>query len=1119
MKKFLVLFCLVFVAAFSAMAQITTASLSGKVTDDQNEDVFGATVVAVHQPSGTTYGTVTNASGRYAISGMRAGGPYSIRVSFVGYQTVVFENVNIPLGENLVQDAWIVPSSDVLDEVVVVGQANQGMRADRAGAGTHIAATQIAALPTVSRSMNDIMRMTPQGANTGNGFAVGGGNFRQSFVTVDGAAFNNAFGIGSNLPANGAPISLDALDQIAVSVTPFDVRQSGFTGGSINAVTKSGTNSYKASAYIYTNNVHLKGDHVGDYKLTRNRSNKTTYGVSVGGPIIKNKLFFFVNGEYEDNVSAGPAGTARKSATDEWKLSSGTVHRPTVAKMDEIASYLKTTYGYNPGRYQGYSLETPAYRILARLDWNINENNKLNVRFSATHTKDSNNPSASTSPLTANTIYPGGTDLEGVVYSRNNNRLSNAALYFESSRYYQERNFTSVAAEWNSKWGEVNNALRATYSYQEEPRSYEGSKFPTVDILEGGALYTSFGPDPFTEGNLREVKTFVVTDEVTWAAGVHNFLAGLQFETNKAANGFAQAANGYYVFSSWNDFVTGAKPAAYGVTYKLNSDGSVGFFTSEMTHQQYSAYVQDQMNLTDNFKLTAGLRMEATAYPSLSDNFNSAFANLKWRGGNGRYDADDNFKQYSTDQLPDTKISVSPRLGFNWDITGDRKYVLRGGTGYFVGRLPFVWLVSAVGNSNCGQLQYYYNTQSAATHGQPDFSTSITDQIGQLDAALSTYSSDHNVAPQSPTVIDKDLKMPAAWKSSLAFDVKLPAQIDASVEGIYSRDFNPAVVTNENYYWDGSNQVEIVPGDFRRVYKKVNNSNNAYLITNAGNKAYYYSITASLAKKFDFGLDAKIAYTFSKAKSYGDGIGDQVTSAYKTNRYSVNGMNDLETGYGTYVAPNRIIASVNYQKDYGKFFGTAVSLVWEGMNAGSVAGYQYARYSYVWNGNSIAGDGGSNSLLYIPASREELDSWNFVNQTLGTETYTADQQRDDFWAYINQDDYLKDRNGKYTERGGAIMPWRNQFDFRLTQNFYLPQHNGKKHTLQLGLDIENVGNLLNHDWGVYKQVRTMTLLSGSQASGIKFATDGKERLTKTYTDRTTFNSTYSMQFSVRYIFE
>lgn len=1097
------------VIAATVNAQVTTSSMSGKVVDQSNEAIIGATIQAIHEPSGTHYGAITNVDGRYSIQGMRAGGPYKVEVSYVGYQSVVYKSINLQLGENYVLDANLKESTELLDEVVITASKSSNMKSDRAGAVTNVDAARMSEVPTVSRSMNDIMRLTPQGANIGSGFSVGGGNYRQSYVTVDGAAFNNAFGIGSNLPAGGSPISLDALEQISVSTTPFDVRQSGFTGGAINAVTKSGTNEFKGTAYMYTSNTHLTGNKVEDYELTRNRDHSTTYGASLGGAIIKNKLFFFVNGEYQDNVQAGPSGIARSGANDEWSTN-GIVHRPfentttvggrTFVGMNNISQYLSEKYNYNPGRYQGYSLETPSYKIMGRLDWNIN-NNKINFRFTHTHSKYSSNPSSSTTPFKDSIIYPGGVD--GSAGKSSSGRTANTGLYFESSRYMQEQNFTSIASEWNSKWGAINNALRFTYSYQNEPRTYEGGTFPTVDILDQGSLYASFGPDPFTEGNLRQVKTFVITDEFNFSSGIHNFMGGIQFESNKAVNGFMQAGSGYYVYSSWDDFVNNRAPAAFGVTYSNTGDGSQ--FLANMKYQQLSFYLQDQMNITDNFRLTAGVRFELPIYPELKNNYNKNFAQIDFDG-----------YHYATDQLPSSyQLTASPRIGFNWDLTGERKYVLRGGSGYFIGRLPFVWLVSAVGNANCGQSTYYYNEQKDAKYGQPSFHTSVADML--KDPNLNLPAATDPAAPSGATIIDRDLKMNATWKSSLAFDAKLPGDIDFTLEGIFSKEFNPATVTNLGRKFKG--EQEIAPGDVRRMFEYSNaNKTDAYYITNAGNSAYYYSLTASLAKTFDFGLHLSASYTRSYAKSYGDGIGDQVNSAYYNNRYSVNGNNDTETGYGTYVSPNRVLASAAYRIKYAKNFASSLSLIYEGMNMGYAGGYSAARYSYTFTGN-IVGDYGSNNLLYIPASREALDKWNFADYTdskTGEVTYSAKEQRDDFWAYINEDSYLKGRKGKYAERGGAIMPWHHQLDLKFNQDFFL-NVGGKRNTLQFGVDIKNFLNLLNSDWGIYKTVNNTSLLS-YKGGAYQFQKNGGKKLTDTYSNLNSFNSTYSIQFSVRYIF-
>jgi hypothetical protein len=1015
-------------------------------------------------------------------------------MSYIGFQKAVYNDVYLKLGENYVLDANLKESTEEIGEVIISATAISNMKSDRAGAITSVGKEMIAATPTITRSMNDIMRLSPQSSTTSNGYAVGGGNYRQSFVTVDGAAFNNAFGIGANLPASGSPISLDALEEISVSITPYDVRQSGFIGGAINAVTRSGDNEFKGTAYTYMNGDQWQGNKVGDYELTKQDTKYNTYGLSIGGPIIKNKLFFFANAEIQDNVSPGPSFILRKTDTEEFGKNN--IVRPTEADVKTMQDYLQNTYNYSPGQISNYPAETPSMRLMGRFDWNINENHKLNLRLSHTASKYSSSPSGSTSPLTANTIYPGNTALS---IARGLGRTSNYGMYFESSRYFQEQNFSSIATELNSRLFDkkVNNTLRFTYSYQNEPRSYFGDAFPTVDILKDGATYMSFGPDPFTAGNTRVVDTYVVTDEATWSWDINNFTLGVQYEYQNAVNGFMQGGNGYYVFPSMADFMNNSKPSAFGITHSNSADLSQ--FKSELAFQQFSLYWQDQINISDNFRLTAGLRFEMPKYPSIEEtNYNEAFAKLNFGG-----------TSYSTAQLPQANLTFSPRVGFNWDLTGERKYVLRGGTGVFVGRLPYVWLVSVVGNSNVGQTQYFYNTPAQASGVQPSFQTDLKDILSQLYGG--SFTPKTPTAPASPTILSEGLAMPSTWKSSLAFDAKLPGDVNFTLEGIYNKDLNPVVVTNKGFKESGT--ITLNANDTRPRYTRHINNQNAYVIENIGeNDAYYYSITAQLAKKFDFGLDLSFAYTHSESKAYSDGIGDQVTSAFSTNTFNVNGTNRHELGYGSYVAPDRIIATVGYRKEYAKHFASGAYFVYEGSQLGYAGGYSYNRFSYTMG--NVVGDFGANNLLYIPASKSELDSWAFADAT----GYTGVQQRDDFWNYIEQDEYLSAHKGEYAERGGAIAPWRNQLDFKFVQDFFVTA-GGKKNTLQLGVDVKNFLNLLNSDWGLYKTTYATNILSyNTTTKAYSFPKVNNAVLTETFKNYESFSSTYMIQFSLRYIF-
>lgn len=1099
MKKFYTLVVSLFVA-LSAMAQVTTSSVNGKVTDEKGAALIGATVMAVHTPSGTQYAAVVDANGVYRLANVRPGGPYTIEFDMLGYRSLIRKDVVVGLGENYTLNASLSQEGQEIEAIVVTGDGkDSNMRTSNAGAQTTISTKIMESMPTVSRSMNDLMKLTPQAASTSNGLAVGGGNYRQSYVTVDGAAFNNAFGIGGNLPGNGAPISLDALDQMSVNITPFDVRQSGFTGGAINAVTKSGTNEYKVAVYDYYTSDALIGtkyatvpDEKGNYQvnnlnLTESLSN--TIGLNVGGPIIKNKLFFFVNFEYENNVSPGQSRKAYDgSMGDEWTIETGnnsSFNRPTVEQMEAIKKHLSEKYGYDPGRYQDYSIQIPNYKVMARLDWNINKDHKFNFRYSLTKNKYSSSPSSSISPMDSST------------YDRNNyGRTSKYALYFESSRYYQEQNFTSWAAELNSSFldGQLHNTLRATYSHQYEPRSFEGDMFPTVDILqtytdaqgnEQKAVLTSFGPDPFTYGNLRDVNTVVVTDEVTYHKGIHNIVGGLQYEYDNTKNGYMQGGAGFYVYNSWEDFVNDETPGAFVITHS-NRDDLQQVYPSFDFHQ-ISAYVQDEMNVSNNFKLTAGIRFEMPFYPNIAGNENKKFTEMyKEYGG------------YKTSDMPTATLNVSPRVGFNWDVMGDRSVVLRGGSGIYTGRLPFVWLVSVAGNSNCLQAQFNSTKGGELPEGF-GFNTNINDILTELYGG--EFKAGDLSAPSSATILDKDLKMPTTWKTSIAADFDLPFGIKGSLEGIYNKDLVSVAVTKTGME---AGEVQL-PGEPEPRVKYSNISKdlkNAYLITNKGidKQGYYASLTATLKKDFNFGLSLYGAYTYSVSKNVIDGIGDQVTSAFNTNTYGVNGSNSHELGYSSYVAPHRLVLNANYRFEYGKGkFATTVGLFYEGYNFAYVGGYSYTRSSYTLNSN-VNGDGGANSLMYIPTEKE-LEAMPFKDE----------DNKAAFNEFIAGDKYLSQHRGEYSERGAIVMPWFSQLNFKINQdiNFVVA---GKKQTVQLGLDIKNLGNLINPAWGNIQQWGSNSVLTWKND---QYTFNADQAKWSTYSGTM---STWSMLLSARYFF-
>lgn len=1090
--------------AFAASAQVTTSSISGKITDENGVELPGATVIAVHVPSGTQYWTIVDSKGNYRILNILPGGPYTVRVEMLGYQVTEITGINVALADNFVVDASLKEESMDLDEVVVVAEsATSNMRSDRAGVVTSVNARSLSTLPVISRRVQDVIKLTPQAYDSGNGPQIGGGTYRQNNFTIDGAAANNAFGIGGTMPAGGSPVSMDAIEQISVNVTPYDVRQSGFIGAAMNAVTRSGSNNFEASAYSYFYNEKFRGKWVEGNELAINPEQHLLVGARVGGPIIKDKLFFFLNFEMERDVEPGPSRRA-SSPEHPWTDGNDGYARPSVDVMNALHDYLINQWGYDPGAYEGYSTISPAYKFLARIDWNINKNHKFNIRYNMTKSKYPSAPSTSTSGLADRNSLRG-------------NRQDMEAIYFQNARYFTEQNYSSVAAELNSRFldGKVNNVLRATYSHQNEPRSTEGGMFPFVDIGVGGYYYTSFGTELFSLGNLRDVNTVTVTDEVTSSLGINQLTAGVQYEWNRTKNGFQRFGAGYYsfLFDTEEDLMSAIQnntlfdnPSQYAITHSFNRDWSQAF--PQFDFHQLSFYLQNEMSF-NRFKLSYGLRVEVPIYPSLDYNFNQQVADATFAEYNG------NGGKYDTRQLPATTVMFSPRIGFNWDILGDRSLVLRGGSGFFTGRLPFVWIVAQAGDAGVIQAT---TTRVAGDQQVPPFLVDRTEQLNWLypDGATPATTSISSISLMAP-----DLKMPQTWKSSLALDYIMPGDVLLSVEGVYNYDINPVTITNvglkdpvysnindfadNRYVWDGYYEPSL---------------QNAYLLNNSKKGGHYYSVTVKAEKHNYYGFDGMIAYTYSNALSYGDGWGDQVYSAWQ-NAATVNGQNLVELGYAGYVMPHRLIASLSYTADYAKNFGTGISIFYEGGPRG--------RYSYTYTTN-IVGDGGADNLIYVPASKDELTFEDYVID--GTDiVYTADQQADDFWNYVNNSKYLSTRKGQYAERNGLVAPWTHQFDVRIFQNFYIPQKNGQRHTIQIGLDIENIGNLLNQNWGHFWSTNTTQILevagNGYTQGGIgqspkpvyHFMTDGTQRLTKEFSPAISLSSTWMMQLSLRWIFQ
>ena len=1118
--KLLLLAVICTFASLVSFAQVTTSSMSGKITGLNGEAASGATVVAVHTPSGTQYYSIADNNGYYRIQNMKPGGPYSVEVSLLGYGTNTQKGVILALAENYVCNVRLQEESISLDELVVMADAaNSTMNNDRAGSVTSLDIAQMNAVPTVTRDLEGFVKLTPQAYNSSNGPQIGGGTYRENNFTIDGASMNNAFGTGQSMPSGGSPISLDAIDQISINVTPFDVRQSGFLGASMNATTRSGNNEFKGSAYAYYDNDKFRGAKTQNGNLVINEESNMVYGFTLGGPIVKDKLFFFVNAEIENRTEPGPTRVA-STATNPYTDGTDNVARPKAEVLDALSNYLATNYGYNTGVYQGYSSQSPGYKVLARLDWNIHKNHKLSLRYNTTNKKSPSNPSTSTSGLADR-------------YWLSGNRTDMSAIYYQNSRYFTENNYHSFAGELSSSFadGALNNLFRVAYSHQDEPRSTEGGLFPFVDIGVEGKYYTSFGTELFSYGNLKDVKTFTVTDELAWSKGINLFTFGVQYEHNRTKNGFQRFGTGYYTFgfdseqdllNAINDGTVFNNPHQYAITHSFKDDFSQVFPTFDFN--QLSVYMQDELNISDRFKLTAGVRFEVPMYPPLNT-YNDAIYNVGMADYTGNV-LDRGSKldkvNYNTSQLPSTKLMVSPRVGFNWDPLGNRQLIVRGGTGLFTGRLPFVWIVAQAGDSNV--LQTTYTAVEGGGKVIPDFTGNREKDLAQIYP--NGVSAAAAALPSSCSIMAPDLKMPQTWKTSLAADIKFPGGIIGTLEGIYNYDVNPVKVdnvalkdpkmetngTNDNRYIWGAGTKNTNADAYNSAMK------NAYLLRNAEKRGSYFSLTAKLEKSYWNGLYAMVAYTYSTAKSLSDGEGDQIGSAWN-NTYTVNGNNFEELAAPSYVMPHRVITNVSYGVNYGRNFRTSVALFYEGGPQG--------RLSYTYTG-SVVNDGGAANLIYVPYSKDELTfiDYTYTDDAGVKQTYTAAAQAVDFWNFVNNNKYLKTRKGQYAERNGLVYPWVHQFDLKIAQDFYLTTKGGKKNTLQLGLDIINLGNLLCKNWGAKQTFTVASILKqtnlrmkdGVQVPEYQFQRYGTEVLKDAFAPVFGTSSTYMMQFSIRYSF-
>ena len=1014
-KKLQLLLALLAFVVTSAMAQITTSGISGKISSN-GETVIGATVTAIHQPSGTMYRAVTNIDGRYTIQGMRPGGPYKVSVSYIGYKDKVFNNVSLNLGESQNLSCSLQEDAKQLQEVVVSGKA--GLNGTKTGAAMSINAQQIADMPSISHSIADVARLNPQLTTNGQSgsMSFAGMNNRYNSFQIDGVMNNDVFGLtanGSNGGQAGSqPVSMETIDQIQVNIAPFDVRQGGFTGGAINAVTKSGTNEFHGSGYFYGNNQDLVGRHYknmdGTYAQPYDDEKETLFGFTLGGPIIKNKLFFFAN--YENSEKSYPTQY--------------TIDSPSAVFDADVAKDLMSKI-YDLAHRQGYDYTTSwadkdknvkSQKAGLKLDWNINEFNKFSVRWSYVDAKQ--------------TLGLGGI----------------ATLNTTDHLYDFKSKTHSFAAELQSRISpNLSNEARVSYVRVRDERT-SGQPAPSITIYKVGNGTMNIGNEYSSMANALNQDIYTLEDNFTWFKGNHTLTFGTHNELYKFSNLFIQNLYGCYYFDTPADFLSYYNSCG---TDGLGGNGKFikNFYfkqanvevtgnprwAPEFSAAQLGFYVQDKWDVTDSFQLTYGLRMDMPLF------FDTPVENAKfneWAAGKC-YDLKTNRKLASTPMW-------SPRVGFRWDIEKNRKYILRGGIGVFTGRIPFVWLSNNFTNTGVQLSSYSASYNPAAQLVMDPFKQTLNAE--NLKATGS----------QEINVFDKNFKFTQTMRVNLGFDFDLLG-INWTAEGILSKSLNDVYYKNLAYEESGKtlSQTSYMIWDNRPVYTKVADAKaftNIYTMCNTS-KGYSYSLSLSAAKHFAFGLDLNASYTFTHSESVSSMTSSVAQSNWR-NTHTYRFSNNPELANSGYNVPHTVKASAFYHFNWGtnKLFTTTVGLIYQGQSG--------SPYSLVYSGDINGDNGPGNDLIFIPTD-EQVDQMKF---SVTKEGKTVDQQRADLKQWLATTRYVKDHRGEYFERYGDNLPFESHFDFHFGQKFGI--RTGKYvHALELTLDIMNVANLLNKDWG------------------------------------------------------
>ncbi len=1064
MKKSLLIFVLSLMTSLSVMAQVTTSALTGVVTDAMGE-VFGATIQAVHTPSGTHYGTISNEKGAFDIRGMRVGGPYEITVSYVGATTQKFTDVILQLGETYNLNVELTENAELLENVVVLGTASKFAGQVKTGASLSINNASMTALPTANRSLADVAKLSPY-AGGSNSFA--GGDGRSTNFTIDGANFNNNFGLSSALPGGGNPISIDAIEEVQVVVAPFDVRQTNFIGGGINAITKSGTNTFKGTAYTYYKNENFRGNKIhGEDLGDRAEESLQTYGFTLGGPIIKNKLFFFVN--FEHSIAPGTPITFHAKGSN----GSGKESACTINDMNTVRDILINKYGYDPGSATDFPADETNTKMLARIDWNINDNHHLSVRYSSTK----------------NTAWnaPNGNSADAGTRDRSTNRVGETSMAFSKSLYSQDNDVTSWAANLNSRFGNnISNELMFTYTSIEDMRGSDSEPFPFIDIMTGADNhhYMSAGYELFTWNNGVKNKIASIKDDFRYIIGNHNLLAGLQYEHQYANNAYMRNGTGYYRFASLQDFID-CKPQGAAVTYGFNGEKNPN---AQVTFNQLGYYLQDEWTVTPAFKLTYGVRFDHLMFDNADLATNKAIYALDFNG-----------QRVDTGKWPNSSVQISPRLGFSWDVMGDRSLVVRGGTGLFAGRLPLVFFTNMPTNANMVQnvMRNITGDKLASLIKDGKFLTTVDEMVAALGAPTQLDEKNH-AAGSTISGVDPDFKMPQIWKSSLAVDYIVPVSFPftVSAEYLFNKNVYACYVNNINF----NEPTALFKGvDDRPMYNKSSlKYNGSYDVVMLENTSLGHGSVFTLSANMEpvKNLKLMLAYSHTESKEISGMPGSDPYSTWQ-GTYVVGGANKPSLQRSRYVVPNKLIASANYDIERT---GTHLSLFYTGRSASG---------NSVIYSNDMNGDGIVNDLIYIPNSANELQ-------------FTSDEDKNKFWAFVEQDDYLKSHKGEYAEAYADQAPWFNQFDFRLAQDIRF-KVGSTSHKFQLSVDVMNIGNMLSSHWGVPEYTGNSTntispLTLDKVENGTPVYKFNEKQSAESFVHDKAYSHCWNMQIGLKYFF-